>query len=99
VLHKATLEPDEIEQRAGFRVTTPLRTIIDAATFHSVSQEQINKAVKEALARGLVTRASLAEAIRRQAPRLERLRSAIWGGNVIAKGNRHGQKVRIGAGV
>lgn len=61
VLHKATLAADEIEEREGFRVTTPLRTLLDAAA-GGVSTEQLAKAVKDAIGRGLVRRAKLAEA-------------------------------------
>ena len=58
VLHKANLTPDEIELRTGFRVTTPLRTLCDAAA-SSLSQEHLNRATYEALARGLVRRRCL----------------------------------------
>jgi predicted transcriptional regulator of viral defense system len=64
VLHKAVLEPIETEDRGGFRVTTPLRTLLDAAT-GSVSQEQLEKAVKDALSRGLVRARKLDELARR----------------------------------
>lgn len=62
-LHKAILLPEEIEEREGFRVTTPLRTIIDAAQ-SAVSTEQLGKAVAEALDRGLVRRTKLEQAAR-----------------------------------
>jgi predicted transcriptional regulator of viral defense system len=71
VLHKATLLPEDMEPRQGFRVTTPLRTILDVSA-DRVSQEQLEKAVTEALERGLVSRPKLAEALRRH-PELERL--------------------------
>ena len=63
VLHKATLAPDDIEERSGFRVTTPLRTLLDAAA-GGVSAEQLEKAVTDALARGLVRRKTLEVALK-----------------------------------
>jgi predicted transcriptional regulator of viral defense system len=61
VLHKAMLGSDDIEARGGFSVTTPLRTLIDAAA-SGVSQEQLEKAVADALSRGLVRRSKLTAA-------------------------------------
>jgi predicted transcriptional regulator of viral defense system len=63
VLHRAALSPDEIEERVGFCVTTPLRTLLDVAA-GTTSQEQLEKAVEEALARGLVRKKSIVEAVR-----------------------------------
>lgn len=60
-LHKSTLAADEMEEREGFTVTTPLRTLLDAAT-SGVSQEQLNIAVRDALSRGLVRRKVLEKA-------------------------------------
>ena len=77
ITHKAVLDPNEIEERAGFRVTTPLRTLIDAAA-GGVSQEQLQKAVEEALSRGLVRRAKLLEMLHDH-PRLARLEAIIGG--------------------
>jgi predicted transcriptional regulator of viral defense system len=62
-LHKSTLAPDEIEEREGFNVTTPLRSLLDAAT-SGVSQEQLNIAVRDAISRGLIRRKALEEAAR-----------------------------------
>lgn len=74
VLHKATLVSGDIEERAGFRVTTPLRTLLDAAA-DGVSQEELDKAVADALARGLVRRKVLAQAAEVSAN--ERLKLAL----------------------
>jgi predicted transcriptional regulator of viral defense system len=63
-LHKAVLEPADAEERVGFRVTTPLRTLLDAAR-GDVSTEQLEKAVQDALARGLVRRSALDEAVKK----------------------------------
>ncbi len=61
VLHPAELSPADSEQRSGFRVTTPLRTLVDAAE-SALSQEHLDRAVRDALQRGLARRASLATA-------------------------------------
>jgi len=74
VLHKAALEPGDVEERAGFRVTTALKTLVDAAE-GDVSLEQLGKSVDEALARGLVRRKKLEETARE----VERL-SVVLGG-------------------
>ena len=53
VLHKADLAPDDIESRIGYRVTTPLRTLLDIAN-SPISPEHLSGAVRDALERGLV---------------------------------------------
>ncbi|MBN1978867.1 MAG: hypothetical protein JW918_15825 [Anaerolineae bacterium] len=55
VLHKANMAPESIEPRIGYRVTTPLRTLLDVAE-SPLSQEHLDKAVRDALERGLVRR-------------------------------------------
>jgi predicted transcriptional regulator of viral defense system len=58
VLHKGTLAPDDVEARAGYQVTTPLRTLVDVAD-SPLSQEHLDAAVGEALEQGLVRRRQL----------------------------------------
>ncbi len=58
VLHRALLAVVDIEERAGYRVTTPLRTLLDVAD-SPLSQEHLDKAVAEALERGMVRRQAL----------------------------------------
>lgn len=53
VLHKAALSPRDVESRPGYRVTTPLRTLVDVSD-SPLSQEHLDRAVHEALQRGLV---------------------------------------------
>lgn len=54
VLHYGTIDPIEIEQHTGFRVTTPLRTLVDLA--HSATDlDQLGRALRTALERHLVT--------------------------------------------
>ena len=58
VLHKGRLAPGDVEARAGYQVTTPLRTLVDVAD-SPLSQEHLDAAVREALERGLVRRRQL----------------------------------------
>ena len=53
ILHRDTLAPHEIEQREGFRVTTPLRTLIDAARA-AVDPERLSAGIRDAILKGLV---------------------------------------------
>jgi predicted transcriptional regulator of viral defense system len=59
VLHRASLAPDDVEARVGYRLTTPLRTLLDVAD-SPLSQEHLDVAVRGALQRGLVRRGVLA---------------------------------------
>lgn len=74
-LHVADLDEDEREQRRGWAVTTPLRTLADVAGT-DISQEQVDRAVADALRLGLASRRRLLRATAELAPhaalRLER---------------------------
>ena len=59
VLHRDRLASSEIRDRGEFRVTTPLRTIIDLAKSSNASREQLQKATDEALDRGLIRQSQL----------------------------------------
>ncbi len=72
VLHKEALDASEIEEREGFQVTTPLRTLVDVS-HGDVTMEQLDKAVSDAIARGLVRRGKLVEEAHRNR-RAKRLR-------------------------
>lgn len=61
VLHHATLDESETEQRQGWRITTPLRTIIDVAAT-TTSQETIDRAVADGLREGKLTRRQILRA-------------------------------------
>jgi predicted transcriptional regulator of viral defense system len=62
VLHRATLADGDIEQRDGYEMTSPLRTLVDVATESSVTDEQLGKAIQEAMERGMVRKSKLAAA-------------------------------------
>jgi predicted transcriptional regulator of viral defense system len=56
VLHKGELKPEEIEERNGFRVTKPLRAIVDLLFADTVSRDFLAQALSEGLQRGLISR-------------------------------------------
>ena len=55
VLHHGKIIPREIEEREGYGVTKPIRTIVDLVMEESVSIDSIQQAYKEAKKRGLIT--------------------------------------------
>ena len=57
-LHRVELPETDIEQRVGFRITTPQRTIIDVAS-QSPDEEQLARAIEQAVSEGLVSVRSL----------------------------------------
>ena len=72
--------PDaDVEERGAFRVTTPVRTLLDVAS--TAGQEAVDGAVADALDRGLVTARTLRrradEAGDRAALRIERALAAV----------------------
>lgn len=68
ILHTAALEPRDATGMAGFRVTTPFRTLTDLAHEPSISTEQFERAVKDAAARGLIRSAQSASLLMQRQP-------------------------------
>lgn len=64
-LHHASLNEEDVEQRQGFAVTRPLRTITDLAAAESVSRDIVEQALTEGRQRGVITVRETAE-LRRQ---------------------------------
>ena len=62
VIHKALLEPSDIERFEGFSVTTPVRSILDSAAT-GMEVDQLASTIRDALDHGLLT----AQSIRAQA--------------------------------
>jgi predicted transcriptional regulator of viral defense system len=61
VLHRADELPRrDVEEHDGFRVTTPLRSLLDVAA-GELDLDQLTRAIEEALARGMTTRRALLE--------------------------------------
>jgi predicted transcriptional regulator of viral defense system len=61
VLHRASLDEKDIEQRHGFTVTRPLRAIADLASAESVSRDIIEQALTEGRQRGLISAREISE--------------------------------------
>jgi len=59
-LHRAELPAGDIRQQNGFRITTPLRSLLDVAA-DTTDVEQLVTAIGDALRAGLVTRRQLLE--------------------------------------
>ena len=58
-LHFADLTESSIETRQGFKVTTPLQTLIDV--IDEGTEEQVIQAIRKALQRGLISRQNLVQ--------------------------------------
>ena len=74
-LHWDNLRASDVEARDGYQVTTPLRTLLDAAS-SALSQEHLDQAVGDALERGLVRRQQMRKAVGRLGAS-ERLQAAL----------------------
>lgn len=61
ILHRAHLSEPELEHHDGFRVTTPLRTLLDVAA-GPVPCNQVEKALREAVRQGLIRRSQIEHA-------------------------------------
>lgn len=59
VLHRANLDPSEVQEVHGVRVTRVLRTIIDLLRSGHVDRRQLKLAVDEAIRRGLIARGEI----------------------------------------
>lgn len=77
LLRKARLTAADVERRQGFAVTTPLRTLIDVARDPGITDEQMDRAVRDAIRRGLVRESVLKNELYTELPlnRRERLAS------------------------
>lgn len=70
VLHHASLDEKDVEQRQGFAVTRPLRAIADLAAAESVARDMVEQALSEGRQRGLITLRDISELRRRgQSPK------------------------------
>ena len=65
VLHRATLAPADVTEYEGLPVTTPARSIVDAAAA-GTGPEQIEAAIRQAIERGLATVDQLHDAAARK---------------------------------
>ena len=58
-LYRGVLEDSDIEERQGYKVTTPLKTIIDCIAKGTLADNFIAQAINQALSRGLVLESDL----------------------------------------
>lgn len=65
ILHKGEFAEAEIEQRSGYRVVRPLRAIVELLHAETESRDQLSRALRDALARGLVTAMEMERSIAR----------------------------------
>ncbi|NJP99543.1 hypothetical protein HCK00_03045 [Streptomyces sp. PLAI1-29] len=61
ILHRAELRAADVEHRQGYRLTTPIRALVESAA-DGYDQDVLEGAVAEALERGMVTRRGLLHA-------------------------------------
>ena len=66
MLHRASLNKEDVEQRQGFAITRPLRTIIDLVAAETVSHDIIEQALAEGRERGLITIREMADLRRKE---------------------------------
>jgi hypothetical protein len=59
VLHRTNLDPSEVQEVHGVRVTRALRTITDLLGSGHVDRSQLKLAVDEAIRRGLIAKAEI----------------------------------------
>jgi hypothetical protein len=62
VLHRDLLPPQDVEQHEGFRVTTPLRALVDAARV-AVDVERLSDGIRDAIRKGFLADRHIEEAI------------------------------------
>ena len=55
ILYFNDLALQDVEVRQGYRVTTPLRTLVDVVRTQSVSLDQVELGIRQALNRGLIS--------------------------------------------
>jgi len=77
ILYKYSVPESDIEDMQGFRVTRPLRTIVDLIAEETVSEDFIEQAVKESLDRGLIQRSKVEGVKRFPAGVVEKLQKIV----------------------
>lgn len=58
-LYYGALAETDIENRQGYRITTPLRTLIDVIEAKNIAQDQIGQAIREGLRRGILLKSEV----------------------------------------
>jgi len=60
VLHRGKLEATEVEERDGYKVTRPIKTMIDLIRAQTLPEETLRGAFAEASQKGLITQSEIA---------------------------------------
>lgn len=60
VLHRAIVQPTEVEERQRYRVTRPIKTLIDLIRAQTLPEETLRSAFAEAAQKGLITQTEIA---------------------------------------
>ncbi|MFQ5730026.1 MAG: type IV toxin-antitoxin system AbiEi family antitoxin domain-containing protein [Waddliaceae bacterium] len=81
-LHRNNLANADVEERQGYKVTTPLRTIIDCIAEGTVADNFISQAVHQALKRGLVLENELKEIEETQPDIYKKIKSVLNDNNI-----------------
>lgn len=77
ILHRGVLPAADLQPATGYRVTTPLRTLVDVAG-SDLSPEHLHRGLHEALDRGLIRHRTLEERLHELGPLAKRrLRAAL----------------------
>jgi hypothetical protein len=77
-LHHANLPESDIAERKGYRLTTPLRTILDLATANTMPRAELSKAVLGIVDRRLIARSQVNSARISEASRLQLGELLAW---------------------
>ena len=77
-LHYADLPEGDIAARNGYRLTTPLRTILDLAAANAISREALSMALLQIVERGLITRGQIKSARIPEVSRLQLEALLAW---------------------
>lgn len=81
ILHKKKLQEDEILTRQGFKVTTPLRTLVDVIEENRLAEDLLEQAVRDAKKKGLITKYDLVNVERYPAKVIAKLLKIMEGLN------------------
>lgn len=72
-LHYAKLDSSDVERRQGYRVTTPIRTMVDVTGEGRISPDLIAQGLEQAFRRGQIMRSEINEASSEQVAPLIRI--------------------------
>jgi len=78
ILHFSNLQPKEISECEGYKVTTPEKTIYDVLLDEDISEETVIQAISDGLSKGVISKSrviSLTEPL--QSDRINRIMSEI----------------------